>query len=225
MEYLAPERNRSEAANRDAPFPARAGAPIRNGSPPTPPVDPATERLWYCVKTRPKSEHIARASLLQGEDVEVYCPRIRFQRTTARGKVWFTEALFPGYLFARFIAERHFRFVSHSNGVTNLLKFGGQYATLPPEIILKIKQEMRGEEIRQVEIPPPAIGSGVEVASGPFRGMEGIVTNLLHGGDRVRILIQIFGDLNEIEISKSRLVCDSNRHRGDSGARGEILCR
>ena len=62
----------------------------------------ADDLAWYCVQTRPKSEHIARASLLQFGDVEVYCPRLRYHKTTRRGKVWFTEALFPCYLFARF---------------------------------------------------------------------------------------------------------------------------
>jgi transcriptional antiterminator RfaH len=191
------------------------------------PSDPATEYHWYCVKTRPKAEHIARASLVQMEEVEAYCPRIRFQRSTARGKVWFTEALFPGYLFARFIAERHLRFVSHANGVTNLLKFGGHYATLPSEIIDSIQKEMEGEEVRQVALPPPAIGSEVEVASGPFRGMDGIVTNLLHGGERVKILIQMFGELNEVEIRRDRLVSESHRDhlgfRSSSDREGFLL--
>ena len=75
---------------------------------------------WYCVQTRPKSEHIAAAGLVRFEGVEVYCPRIRFQKVTKRGKVWFREALFPNYIFARFAVEQHLRLVGSSQAVVRL---------------------------------------------------------------------------------------------------------
>ncbi len=183
------------------------------GRPMRPEVNPLSEPQWYCVKTRAKSEHIAAASLARLEGVEVYCPRIRFQRSLARGKVWFTEALFPCYLFARFIADQQLRAVRYANAVTQLLMFGENYATLPPEIIEQIKEEMQGEDIRTVKQAPLEIGSELEVVSGPFRGMEGIVTGLLSGGQRVRILLQMFGELNEVELAREALPYQSRLDR------------
>lgn len=162
---------------------------------------------WYCVQTRPKSEHIARASLLQFGDVEVYCPRLRYHKTTRRGKVWFTEALFPGYLFARFDLGSRLRAVSHANAVSKLLNFGDRYATLRPEIIEQIKLEMVGEELLTIESHDPIeVGEETEIATGPLRGLRGIVTRLLSGGERVRILMEMFGDLKEVEMRADALI-------------------
>ena len=157
------------------------------------------ERLWYAVQTRAKSEHIAAAGLRQFPEVEVYCPRLKFQRPTPRGNVWFTEALFPGYLFARFEAAQWLRAVSHSNAVTRLLQFGDDYAVLSDTVIDQIRQEMGGEDLKVIEILPEG-GAEVEVASGPMRGMKGVVTNLLSGAQRVRVLLEFLGNVHEVEV-------------------------
>src|SRR5260370_33331325 len=59
-------------------------------------------KAWFCLRAQPKREHIAAACLRQTCEVEVFCPRLRFRQLTSRGPVWFIEAMFPGYLFARF---------------------------------------------------------------------------------------------------------------------------
>ncbi len=65
---------------------------------------------WYCVRSQNKHEHIAAAHLRMLDGVTVFCPRIRFKRTTRRGVVWVTEGMFPGYLFARFrLSELHWQ--------------------------------------------------------------------------------------------------------------------
>ena len=51
--------------------------------------------LWYVVQTHAKSEHIAAAGLTRSGEIEVYCPRLRFQRLTRRGKVWYPRRSFP----------------------------------------------------------------------------------------------------------------------------------
>jgi len=80
------------------------------------------EVAWYCLKSRPKHEHIAAAHLRQMEDVKVFSPRLRFQRSTTRGVRWFEESMFPGYLFARFhFSERH-REVQHAMGISHILR-------------------------------------------------------------------------------------------------------
>ena len=57
---------------------------------------------WYCLRTQTKREHLAAASLRQVEGIEVVCPRLRYKKVTRRGKIWWVEPLFPGYLLARF---------------------------------------------------------------------------------------------------------------------------
>jgi transcriptional antiterminator RfaH len=157
------------------------------------------ERLWYAVQTRSKSEHIAAAGLLQHGEIDVFCPRLKFQRPTPRGKVWYKEALFPGYLFAKFQAAEYMRAVSYGNAIIRLLKFGDDYAVLPDSAIEQLRAEMGGEDIKEVEIVPQ-IGDEIEIAAGAFRGMKGIVTNLLGGAQRVRVLIEFLGRISEVEV-------------------------
>ena len=79
------------------------------------------EAGWFVVRTRPKSEHIAAIHLMKFADIdEVFSPRIRYEKGTRRGKVWFTEALFPGYIFARFDLNEKLRAVNATNGVSGV---------------------------------------------------------------------------------------------------------
>src|SRR6202048_1668123 len=95
------------------------------------------EPAWYCLRSQPKHEHIAAAHLRLLEGVTVFCPRIRFKRATRQGLVWVTEAMFPGYLFARFeLAEIHLR-VRYAHGVSGIVQFGGWYPTIEDEVLAR----------------------------------------------------------------------------------------
>src|SRR5258708_33348521 len=76
---------------------------------------------WFCLRAQPKREHIAAACLRQTCEVEVFCPRLRFRKLTSRGPVWFIEAMFPGYLFARFDYANCHRRVLKSPRIDGLL--------------------------------------------------------------------------------------------------------
>ena len=76
---------------------------------------------WFCIRSQPKYEHLAAAHLQREPGFEVYLPRIRFKRATRRGPVWFTEALFPNYLFARFDPAACLRRVCHARGVRGVV--------------------------------------------------------------------------------------------------------
>ncbi len=162
------------------------------------------ERLWYAVQTRAKSEHIAAAGLRQFPEVEVFCPRLRFQRATARGPVWFVEALFPGYLFARFAAGQHLRAVSHSQAVTRLLQFGPDFAVLPDAAVAALRAEVGRDGVREIRVAPGP-GDEVELASGPLRGFTGTVTRITSGEQRVRVLLEFLGQVREVEVAAHEL--------------------
>lgn len=156
--------------------------------------------LWHVVQTHAKSEHIAAAALSRGGEIEVYCPRLKFQRLTQRGKVWFTEALFPGYFFARFSVARHFRAVSYATAVRRILQFGDRYACIPASSIDQIREQMGDADIRTIETRAD-VGDEVEITTGPFLGMTATVTGLLEGKQRVRVLIEFLGRASEAELS------------------------
>src|SRR5690606_14272011 len=115
-------RQRAGGAARpmDEPGQPRAPHPAENPRPMTP-EDP-TKPAWYCARTQPKREHIAAQQLRELEGIEVFCPRIRYRKATRRGKVWWIEPLFPGYILVRFIRADMERAVTFGKGVTGLVR-------------------------------------------------------------------------------------------------------
>ena len=169
------------------------------------PGSESSEKRWYCVRTKPKAEHIAAAHLRTLEDVEVFCPRVRYKKATRRGQVWFIEALFPGYVFARFALDEKMRAVTYSQSVTCLVRFGDRYSSLSADVVEGLRREMRDEEVSTIS-PDIQAGDEVEVTEGPLRGLTALVTRYVPGRERVRILLEFLGEQNEIEVLTSTLL-------------------
>ncbi len=176
-----------------------------------------SETAWYCIHTKPKCEHIAAGMMRTLAGVETYCPRIRFQRSTPRGKVWFLEALFPSYFFAKFEVEQSLRAVKHSQNVIRVIEFGGHLVTVSDQTIAELREEMRNEEVREVK-PTLKVGDMVELTEGPMRGFKGIIDALLTGQDRVRILLEFLGRENRVEIEAGKLLNDLQPRRALGGS-------
>lgn len=169
--------------------------------------DKDTTPAWYVVHTRPKCEHIAAALMAGLENVEAWCPRIRFQKNTRRGKVWFVEALFPSYFFAKFAPTESLRAVKYSQSVIKVVDFGGNLTPVPDRAIEELKAEMKNIDICEVEVGVK-VGDTVELTEGPMRGLKGIVNALLSGADRVRILLEFLGRENAVEVPMSKILTE-----------------
>jgi transcriptional antiterminator RfaH len=167
--------------------------------------DPLLTHAWYCVRTQPKSEHIAAAHLRQLDGVEVYCPRLRFRRMTRRGPVWFAEALFPGYLFARFTPAHSQQEVSGARGVSTLVRFGAGLATLPDEAIEDLRAHMGADECKTIDSELRE-GDPVTITAGVFKGLSTVVTELRPANERVRVLIEFLGECRHVDVAKSNLL-------------------
>ena len=162
-------------------------------------MDTPPESKWYCLRSQPKHEHIAAAHLRLCEDVEVYCPRVKIQRSTRRGLVWFTEALFPNYLFARFEMARWHAQVRYAQGVSGILRFGLDYPTVPEQTLTDLRAFMQDAELKTVSYSI-AEGDSVEIVEGPFRGQTGVVQQLLPARERVKVLLEVLGGTNRVDL-------------------------
>ncbi len=163
-------------------------------------------REWFCVRCRPKHEHIAAANLRVHLDIDVVCPRIRFRKETRRGVVWFVEALFPGYIFAEFDFLQDHRNVHYAHGIVGVVHFGDKYPSLDAETIASLRDFDRGSgEILTAE-PSLAKGDAVRVGEGVFRGTTATVSAVLPARDRVKILVEFLGGLKEVELPRSALL-------------------
>jgi len=163
---------------------------------------------WYCVRTQPKHEHIAAATLTQNLGLEVFHPRLRLERATRRGVVRVVEPLFPCYLFVRCsLGERldEIRFVS---GVSSLVHFGQRIPVVPTPVIEELRQCFEAEEPMSVEdrLYP---GAEVTVAEGAFLGFSGIVVRLLPARQRVQILLEFLGRTTIAEVDRKSLTTEN----------------
>lgn len=171
---------------------------------------------WYVVRTQTRREHIAANLLRELEGVEVFCPRIRYRKATRRGKIWWVEPLFPGYLMAKFVLPTMERAVTFNQGVRGLVRFGASVPTVPETLVTRLRRELTENPQTEGEIltllPTIELGEEVEIAHGPFQGMRGPVLDVLPGKDRVRILLEFLGQPQRIDIDLFSLLLPRRPH-------------
>ena len=160
-----------------------------------------SEAAWYCLQAKHKHEHIAAAHLRELKGVIVFCPRIRFRRQTRTGVTWVTEALFPGYLFARFDLTRMHRVVGYTRGVRSIVRFANRYPTIDDSIVDQLREQVGQKEIRLMDYEPSR-GDSVKVAEGAFAGLDAVVTQILPARARVRVLLDFLGRKVEAELER-----------------------
>ncbi|MFO8027502.1 MAG: transcription termination/antitermination NusG family protein [Opitutales bacterium] len=165
---------------------------------------PSSLRLWHCLRTQTKREHIAASILSNAENVEVFCPRISQIKKTRSGKKRFVDAMFPGYIFAKFNYTEDCRLVMHSQGVTRIVEHGGR-RVVPEDAINDLKATVP-EGV--VVAPDPSLENGAEVefVSGSLKGLNGKVLARLPSGQRVHLLLDFLGREIRIEADASDIM-------------------
>ncbi len=160
---------------------------------------------WFCVKCKPRQESTSKRSILRDVGVEVFCPMLRFERARRTGRVRVTEAMFPGYLFARFNYRATHRHLGACHGVSHIVKFGGIAAIVGEEIIQALREAVVDEEIVEIRTHIE-VGSEVQVLQGAFSGIKAIVTQVLPAQARVKVLLELLGMEREVEIAESSVL-------------------
>lgn len=159
----------------------------------------STPKEWFCLRTQTKREHIAAAILDRLEAVEVFCPRVSQVKKTRTGKKRFVEAMFPGYIFAKFNYQAHSRQVVHSQGITRMVELGDRRVI--PEHIVRDLQSSLPEGI--IEAPDLSIETGaeIEVVTGSLKGMNGKVLAQLPAKNRIQVLLEFLGREITVDVS------------------------
>lgn len=172
--------------------------PEANETPTSPDAreEPVPASVWVCLRSKPKKEACVARALADDPLVEVFCPRIRFRRPTARGAVWFQEALFPGYLFVCLDPGRDLRRVSSTQGSIGPVRFAEQLATLPVSVIDALREPYAGTPGEPIALPEPILpGQHKLIADGPFQGLTCTVRCYFPSRKRVEILVEFLGQL------------------------------
>lgn len=159
---------------------------------------------WFCVRTQTKREHIAAGHLREVEGVEVFCPRLRYRKATRRGKIWWVEPLFPGYLLAKFKIAEMERAVTFCQGVRGLVRFGSGIPAVPESFVETLRQEVRNRSEEDEELfsvsPVIEVGDEVEIAHGPLQGMRGTIVSVAPAAERVKILLEFLGQPQAVDV-------------------------
>ncbi len=163
------------------------------------------EPVWFCLKAQPKRERLAAIAFRRQFGIECFSPRLRFRKMTNRGPVWLVEAMFPGYLFAKFVYPKQHRAVENCHGVSGIVRFGDRLAILPENIVTELQSKAGAEEVVTLD-SAIKIGQAVQIIEGPFQGLGGVVTHLFPAKERIRVLLELLGRSLEMEISTAQVL-------------------
>ncbi len=147
---------------------------------------------WYCVRSRRKEEHLAAAYVRTIGDIDVFCPTIRSRVLSKRGGTVVTEALFPGYFFAYFQLEKMLERVLSAPGVMSVLRLDDRYPEMGDDVINDLRREVEtggGRRLAPVLVP----GERVRFRQGSLAGLKAMVTQILPGGERAKLLLEFLG--------------------------------
>ena len=159
-----------------------------------------SEKKWYCVRSQPRQEHIAAEHLQRVPDIDVFCPRIRFKKCgRSGGALLVTQALFPGYLFAKFRFDLENRIVRYAHGVRGLVHFGQKYPAVPESLITGLRSGLGDAPVKDISTPLSE-GMAVTIVEGSFRGFSAVITGIRSSAERVRVLLEFLGTTVEAEV-------------------------
>lgn len=110
------------------------------------------------------------------------------------------QQLFPGYILVEMeMAPETMRLVAKTNRVIRFLG-GMDPPPLRPSEVKRIVSQVKGEvKVRTQEVSFIE-GSEVEIKDGPFSGFVGIIERVDAEGERLTIMVSIFGRMTPVEL-------------------------
>lgn len=168
---------------------------------------PEEKKLWFCVKTHPKHEHLAAANLAKAGGFEVFNPQLRTRRTTKRGMVWFTESVFAGYIFARFNLQKDLSTIRYSSSVSQVVHFNSGYPSIPEHQMQDLQMMFKGKEPITVTMTPSE-GDTVRIVGGAFNDLVAVVLRVAPAKQRVQALLNLLGRMTTVDLDLSQVTVE-----------------
>jgi transcription antitermination factor NusG len=155
----------------------------------------APERSWFVLHTKSRQEKIL-ANELAARRVSHYLPLVKRHRLYGNRKAVVEEPLFPGYIFL-FGTPDHAYEADRTKRVANIIRVNNQR---------KLEWELHNIKLALSKDAPldpyPHLVKGrhVEVRSGPFQGLQGIIENRAKDS-RLILQVDVLGRAVTLEIS------------------------
>jgi transcription antitermination factor NusG len=154
---------------------------------------------WFVLHCRPRQEQCV-LDHLAAKEVYAYAPQLQQVRFYGKRKVKREHPVFPGYVFLKGCREDAYS-VDRVRGVVQIIdppdqqQLDWELANL--QLALNLKAPM-------IECARLRVGTRVEVRSGPFKGMQGLI-EANKNEDRVVLQIDMLGRAMSVEIDASLL--------------------
>lgn len=153
---------------------------------------------WYALYVRARHERKVYERLVS-KNIETFMPNRRVLRQWSDRKKWVEEPLFNNYIFIK-IALKNRVLVLQTDGAIRLVTFASIPAVIPEWQIDAIKKILViTDEIEVLE--KFLTGEEIEVQTGPFTGLRGIIKQL-RGTTRLYISIEAIGRAVGVEVSR-----------------------
>src|SRR5574344_1976113 len=168
------------------------------------------KKEWYVVNTYSGHEQKVKEKLeakIETMGMQDYIYRIIIPETTEIEikdgvKKEKTKKMFPGYILVEMVmSDEAWYIVRNTPGVTGFIGSSGKGAKptpLPPQEIDRVLVNM-GMSRMNVE-QELAVNDKVSVIDGPFKGMEGSVSNIDLDNNKLTVLIDLFGQETSVEV-------------------------
>lgn len=168
---------------------------------------------WYCFKSQQKREKFAAMSIGQYLGLSTYCPIISYYKTTRRGRIRFTEAMFAGYIFIQADLDVSLQQILRTSGIVGAVRYGNIIPVVMNQFIDGLREALGGEHFEITENDDHCRSDSVRIVEGPLSGLIGQVTSCLSSEDRVKVLVEFLGREVELTVSKSSVVSESGAGR------------
>lgn len=160
-------------------------------------------KSWFLAQLRPNCGHIAERNLAR-QGFQTFLPTEHVLRRE-RGKfITVLRPLFPGYIFVAFdSAGGHWRAINSTNGITRLVSFGKEPASVPLDIVSQLMAccDTSGKLLPTKLLNP---GDQVRLMSGPFANFIGTIHSIAPER-RAFVLMEIMGRQTRIAVAADQL--------------------
>lgn len=153
---------------------------------------------WFAIWTRSRHEKLVRDQLEKKSDVDVFLPTIgKWSRWKDRKKKidW---PLFPGYVFARVVADDRVGILK-VDGVVQIISNNGMLSAIPDEEIDSVRTLVESE-LAYDPVPLIKEGDMVKVTSGPLKGVIGRLVTKKGASARLVLSVDLIGQAVSVEV-------------------------
>ena len=122
------------------------------------------------------------------------------------------KVFFPGYLLIHLEMNKETKYVVENvNGVMSFVGSSGNPESLKPEEVKRFLGDHDGGDgpIKITEAAPFKVGDSVNVKDGPFVDFSGIVQEVNHEKQKLKVSVSIFGRSTPVELDYLQVALES----------------